>query len=57
MVLHAKSLQQYLSHGMKLKKIHSGIKFREEPFMKPFIELNTKMRTAQKMHLKKTSLN
>ena len=31
---------------MKLKKIHRGIKFREEPFMKPFFELNTKMRTA-----------
>ena len=48
MVLHAKSLHQYLSHGMKLKKIHRGIKFREKAFMKPFIELNTKLRTAAK---------
>ena len=48
MVLHAKSLQQYLTLGMKLKKIHARVAFKEEPYMKPFIELNTKMRTAAK---------
>ena len=48
MVLHAASLQQYRSLGMKLQKIHRGIKFHEEEYMKPFIELNTKMRTAAK---------
>ena len=53
MVLHAKSLQQYLSLGMRLKKIHAGIKFHEEAFMKPFIELNTKMRTAAKNSFEK----
>ena len=53
MVLHGKSLQQYLSLGMKLKKIHRGIKFREEAFMKPFIELNTKLRTAAKNDFEK----
>ena len=48
MVLHAASLQQYLSLGMRLKKIHRGISFHEEAYMKPFIELNTKMRKAAK---------
>ena len=48
MVLHAASLQQYIFLGMKLQKIHRGIKFHEEEYMKPFIELNTKMRTAAK---------
>ena len=33
---------------MKIKKIHAGISFHEEAYMKPFIELNTKMRTAAK---------
>ena len=33
---------------MKLKKIHRGVSFFEEAFMKPFIELNTKIRTAAK---------
>ena len=48
MVLYAASLQQYLFLGMKLKKIHRGISFDEKPYMKPFIELNTKMRKAAK---------
>ena len=38
---------------MKLKKIHRGMKFREEAFMKPFIELNTKLRTAAKNDFEK----
>ena len=53
MVLDGRSLQLFLSLGMKLKKIHRGIKFRKEAFMKPFIEHNTKLRTAAKNDFKK----
>ena len=38
---------------MKLKKIWRGIGFREEAFMKPFIEWNTKLRTAAKNDFEK----
>jgi len=30
---------------MKLKKIHHGISFIEEAWLKPYIELNTQLRT------------
>ena len=53
MVLDGRSLQLFLSLGMKLKKIHRGIKFRKEAFMKPFIEHNTKLRTAAKNDFEK----
>ena len=33
-VVHYKNLKLYLELGLKLKKIHRGIKFREEPWMK-----------------------
>ena len=36
--IHYKSLMQCLKLGMKLKKIHRGIKFVESDFMKPYIE-------------------
>ena len=53
MVLHGKNLQLYLSLGLKLKKIWRGVSFREEAFMKPYIELNTKLRTAAKNDFEK----
>ena len=34
--------------GLKIKKIHRGIKFREEPWMKSYIEKNTKLRMSGK---------
>ena len=53
MVLDGRSLQLFLSLGMKLKKLHRGIQFRKEAFMKPFIEHNTKLRTAAKNDFEK----
>ena len=43
-VIHHETLKLYLSLGLKLKKIHRGITFKEEDFMRPYIKLNTDMR-------------
>ena len=47
-VLHRENLKLYLSLGLKLKWIHRGIKFREKPWMRSYIELNTDLRTKGK---------
>ena len=52
-VLHHKNLKLYQELGLKLKKIHRGIKFREEPWMKSYIELNTDLRTKGKNDFEK----
>ena len=44
-VLHHENLKLYLKLGLKLTKIHSGITFEEKDFMRPYIQLNTDMRT------------
>jgi len=44
-VLHYGNLKQYLEMGLKLLKIHRGVLFNEEAWLKPYIELNTKFRT------------
>ncbi len=44
-VLHHEDLKLYLRLGLRLTKIHRGITFIETDFMKPYIDLNTKMRT------------
>ena len=52
-VVHYKTLMQYLSLGMKLKKIHRGIKFIESDFLKPYIDTNVKLRTQAKNNFEK----
>ena len=53
MILDGRNLKLFLSLGMKLKKIRRGIGFREKAFMKPFIEWNTKLRTAARNDFEK----
>ena len=44
-IVHHENLKLHLELGLKVKKIHRGIKFREEPWMRSYIELNTDLRT------------
>ena len=44
-VLHYESLKQYLDLGLELTRIHRGIKFKESEWLKPYIDMNTKLRT------------
>ena len=52
-IVHHKKLKLYEELGLKIKKIHRGIKFREEPWMKSYIELNTKLRANGKNDFQK----
>ena len=52
-VLHYENLKQYLKLGLKLTHIHSGIKFKESPWLEKYISLNTKLRTEAKNEFEK----
>ena len=52
-VVHYKTLMQCLRLGMKLKKIHRGIKFIEDAFLKPYIDKNTSLRAQAKNNFEK----
>ena len=44
--MHIKSLNEALKHGLKLKKIHQVIGFEQSYRKKPYIILNTRLRTV-----------
>ena len=44
-VLHHRNLQLYLQLGMRLSKVYKVLKFRQSPWMAPYIHKNTELRT------------
>ena len=47
-VVRYKNLQFYLRQGMRLKKVHRVIEFNQEPWMEPYIRMNTEFRKQAK---------
>ena len=52
-VVHIKSLKQALNHGLKFKKVHRIIKFNQEAWLKPYIDMNTELRKLVKNDFEK----
>uniref|UniRef100_A0A8D8SD21 DNA-directed DNA polymerase n=1 Tax=Cacopsylla melanoneura TaxID=428564 RepID=A0A8D8SD21_9HEMI len=53
-VLHYLNLQQALSHGLILKKIHRGIKFTQSDYLATYINFNTELRKTAKNMAQRT---
>ena len=43
-VVHYRNLQLYISLGMKITKLHRTLEFNQEPWMAPYIMMNTELR-------------
>ena len=52
-VAHINSLKQALNHGLRFKKIHRVIKFNQEAWLKPYIDMNTELWKAAKNDFEK----
>ena len=55
--IHTVALKKALNYGLKLIRVHSVISFRQEAWLKPYIDLNTELRKNAKMNLKKAFLS
>ena len=51
--VHIRALKQALNHGLILKKVHRVIQFNQEACLKPYINMNTKLRTDAKNDFQK----
>ena len=52
-IVHIGALKQALNHGLILKKVHGVIQFNQRAWLKPYIEMNTKLRTEAKNDFEK----
>ena len=51
--MHIKVLKQASNHGSVLKKVHRVIQFNQEDWLKPYIDMNTKLRKEAKNDFEK----
>ena len=56
-VIHIRSLKQALNQGLLLSKVNRAIKFNQNAWLQPDLDMNTDLRKKQKMILKKVSLS
>ena len=52
-VAYIAALKQALNHGLKLAKVHKIIQFDQEAWLKPYIDMNTKLRKEAKNDFEK----
>ena len=51
--IHIRALKQALNNGLKFKKVHRVIQFDQEAWLKPYIDMNTKLRMQAKIEFEK----
>ena len=54
-VLCIRNLKQSLNHGLALKRVHRVIKFNQKAWLKPYVDMNTKLRQKAKNNFEKDS--
>ena len=52
-VIHIRSLKKALNHGLKLKKVHRIIQFKQKTWLKVDIDMNTELRKNAKNEFEK----
>ena len=52
-IIHIKALKQAIDHGLVIERINRIIEFKQSPWMKKYIDFNTRLRTSAKNDFQK----
>ena len=52
-VVHIRAFKQALNHGLKLKKVYRVIQFNQKVWLKPYTDMNTKLKKDAKNDFEK----
>ena len=52
-IVHIRTLKQTSNYGLILKEVHRSIQFSQKTWLKPYIDMNTKLRTEAKNDFEK----
>lgn len=52
-VVHIRAFNEAIRHGLILKKVHRAIQFKQSPWLRPYNDMNTKLRTGAKNDFEK----
>ena len=52
-IIQTRVLKQVLNHGLVLRKVHRVIQFNQEDWLRPYIDMNTKLRKEAKNDFEK----
>ena len=53
-VIHIRALKQALSHELILKEVHRVMKFNQEAWLRPYFDMNTRLRKETKSEFDKS---
>ena len=56
-VIHIRNLKHTLNHILLLKKVHRGTIFNQKAWLKPYVNMNTELKTEAENNFEKTVHN